>query len=432
MSDSTLQLLVMFICNAAETGFILLFHNTFLGVDRRHSIIKKYLSIWTVSFLLFLLISFVAVPTGLRYVFVFAAYLWYSLFYRGNWYQKILSTFVGFFLFMFLGTGLLWIESLVSSNELQDVFASQILAIVNEAVLLIVGLFLATLGRLHRKRQRITSLQWVLTLFYPFVALTVLLSLWQFSLRNRASTVLLLDAFLLLAALSVHFLLVQALSKQNLVVEQEHLLQQQLQIENEKAEALTQAYTAQRKLTHEFRHHLDALSGLLSQGEIEMAKAYIRDLAPQTIEGSYVVNTKNPLLDAILSQKYACAAKQGNKLYFQLQDLQNPKISTPDLVVIVSNLLDNALEAVQKVPEGIIEFKIQQTEDEFLISVRNQVKENITIVNNEPPRTTKISGFNGMGLPNTIAVLEKYNADHIITCRDGWFQFTALAETSIS
>ena len=115
-------------------------------------------------------------------------------------------------------------------------------------------------------------------------------------------------------------------------------------------------------------------------------------------------------------------------MYFQLQDLKNPLISTPDLVVVVSNLLDNALEAAQKVPDGIIEVKIHQTEAEFLISVRNQVKENVLIVDNEPPRTTKISGFNGMGLPNTIAVLKKYGANHIIACHDGWFQFTALVE----
>ena len=241
MSDSALQLLVMFICNAAETGFILLFHNAFLGVDRKHSIIKKYLSIWIVSFLLFFLILFVAIPTALRYVCVFLVYFGYALFYQGSLYQKLLSTFAGFFLFMCLGTGLLWIESLVSSNELQDVFASQILAIVNETVLLIVGLVLASLGPVIRKRQKITSLQWGLTLFYPLVALIVLLSLWQFSLRNQASVILLVDAFLLMAALCVHYLLVQALSKQNLVVEQEHLLQQQLQIENEKAEALNQA-----------------------------------------------------------------------------------------------------------------------------------------------------------------------------------------------
>ena len=188
-----------------------------------------------------------------------------------------------------------------------------------------------------------------------------------------------MDAFLLLVALAVHFLLIQALNRQNLLVEQEHLLQQQLQIENEKAEALTQTYAAQRKLTHEFRHHLDALSGLLLQGEVEMAQAYLNDLVPQATEESYVVNTKNPLLDAIFSQKYACAVRQGNKLYFQLQDLENPMIATPDLVVVVANLLDNALEAVQKVPDGIVEVKIQQTEEEFLISVRNQVRDNMRL-----------------------------------------------------
>lgn len=256
-----------------------------------------------------------------------------------------------------------------------------------------------------------------------------MLSLWQFSLQHQAAPILLFDALALLGALAGHFLLLQALERQTQTLERERLAQQQLQIENEKAEALMQAYTAQRRLTHEFRHHLDALAGLLARGETELAQSYLAELAPQIDGGSYVVNTRNPLLDAVLSQKYAQAAQQGSRLYFQLQDLQAPRIATPDLVVIVSNLLDNALEAAQAVPNGIIELKIQQTPDDFLISVRNQVAQPVVVVNNQPPRTTKRPDHNGMGLPNTMAVLKKYKASHVITCRDGWFQFTALAET---
>lgn len=432
MNDSTLQLLVMFICNAAETGFILLFHNAFLGVDKKHSIVKKYLLIWIVSILLFFLITFVGIPTALRYIFVFLAYFWYALFYQGSLYQKVLSTLIGYFVFMAMGSCLLWIESFASGDSVQSMYASLMLALVNESALLSVGVVLATVGHSIQERRKITEIQWGMTLFYPAVAVFVILSLWNFSLRHKISTILVIDALSLLVALVVHFLLIQALDQKNQAAAQESLVRQQLQIENEKAEALNQAYTAQRKLTHEFRHHLDALSGLISQGEIEAAQEYMRDLVPQTVEENYIVNTKNPLLDAIFSQKYACAVRRGNKIYFQLQDLKNPMIATPDLVVVVSNLLDNALEAVQDVPDGIVEVKIQQTEEEFLISVRNQVKENVAIVNNEPPRTTKVSGFNGMGLPNTIAVLKKYGAHHIITCHDGWFQFTALVEKDIS
>ena len=54
----------------------------------------------------------------------------------------------------------------------------------------------------------------------------------------------------------------------------------QTALERERAEALMDSYTTQRRLTHEFTNHIEALTLLLQQGEYEEAKAYLA-----TIEG---------------------------------------------------------------------------------------------------------------------------------------------------
>ena len=139
-----------------------------------------------------------------------------------------------------------------------------------------------------------------------------------------------------------------------------------------------------------------------------------------------IVNTHNPPVDAILSQKYAAALKQGESVTFDLCDLSSTPLSTPDLVILISNLFNNAIEGTQGVENGQINIRIQNTQHEFMISVQNQVKKDVSIENNVPPMSTKNEAGHGMGLQNVIEICKKYKANHLICCRNGWFQVTAL------
>lgn len=106
-----------------------------------------------------------------------------------------------------------------------------------------------------------------------------------------------------------------------------------------------ESYTTQRRLTHEFANHLEALSLMLQQNDVAGARGYLTSISKTIQMNSAILNTHNPLLDALLSKKYEEAARKGVMMYFDLSDLKDIPLDRTHLVIVVSNLLNNAIEA---------------------------------------------------------------------------------------
>lgn len=101
-----------------------------------------------------------------------------------------------------------------------------------------------------------------------------------------------------------------------------------------------------------------------------------------------------------------------------------------DMVVVLSNLLDNAIEAVGQCEDNrVIKIKFIQEKDGFVLSVHNTIKDKIEIINNEIVTTKKDKLNHGYGIKNVKAVLEKYGYSYSISCNDGWFKFTILLQS---
>lgn len=101
-------------------------------------------------------------------------------------------------------------------------------------------------------------------------------------------------------------------------------------------------------MTHEFRSYLFALSNMLANGDTEAAQSYLDELKVRQTERILLVNTHNPIIDAILNQKGYAAREQDIDLHFEINDLSEVAIPSVDLTVVMSNLLDNAIEACEK------------------------------------------------------------------------------------
>ena len=68
----------------------------------------------------------------------------------------------------------------------------------------------------------------------------------------------------------------------------------QMKMEQERADALMESYQAQRRLTHEFTNHMDAVNFYLNKGDAAGAREYLASVAQRISAGTSVVNTHNP------------------------------------------------------------------------------------------------------------------------------------------
>ena len=132
--------------------------------------------------------------------------------------------------------------------------------------------------------------------------------------------------------------------KNNLAQEQQKTLNEQLRSQRANIDALSSAYATQRKMTHDFRHHIAALSGMLQGGETQQAQDYLAALQEQQTERALMVNTHNSVIDAVLNQKGYAAQKQHIDIQFEVNDLSPLQIELIDCTVVLGNLLDNAIK----------------------------------------------------------------------------------------
>lgn len=198
-------------------------------------------------------------------------------------------------------------------------------------------------------------------------------------------------------------------------------LEAKVSAQSESIEALSVSYAAQRKLTHDFRAHLEVLDALLAQRQLAQASSYVQELRDQHSERILLVNTRNPLLDALLNQKALAAQKQRVDIQFTVNDLSALRISRTDLTVIISNLLDNAIEASVKLPQSERRIQVKVLlEDAFFFSVKNRTLP-VKIENGSIRSTKPDALLHGYGLRSVQTVLDKYPAYHAISYEDGWF-----------
>ena len=133
------------------------------------------------------------------------------------------------------------------------------------------------------------------------------------------------------------------------------------------------------------------------------------------------------MVDTLLSQKHNEAQKKSIPIIFSLCNLSQCPIDSRDLLVLLGNLVDNAIEASEKIKDPCIQIKLQRSENDFVVSVRNRTTPDTVITDNAIPLSTKDGLGHGMGLKNVIAICDKYHAEYVLSSKLGWFQFTALA-----
>ena len=129
-------------------------------------------------------------------------------------------------------------------------------------------------------------------------------------------------------------------------------------------------------------------------------------------------------MDAILNEKYQRARENGIDISYKVSDLSGLKLSTDELVVLLSNLLDNAIEACLRLPNNRkIECSLILEESLFL-SIRNTAPP-VKIVDGRIETTKKNKMEHGYGLPAVQRILQQLRGELIIDYSEPWFQIVA-------
>lgn len=341
--------------------------------------------------------------------------------FGGKWNQKLMACLINGVMCLLTENTMLYILALCEGLQPRVVWQNPLSIFCLGVCNLLVGGAVSYYVGVWKQRQALEPLQVMVAAFFPCVVVGINIILMVY---NDAVTSIWMNILLTLGltvAVLVHLVVVDMLNEQ---VIQRRDSQFQAALEQEQAEALMDSYTTQRRLTHEFTNHLDALELLLEQEDVEGAKSYLRNISKTVHTSTTILNSHNPLLDALLSKKYEEASKKGVAVYYDLSDLREMPLNKTDMVTVVSNLLNNAIEAAAQSDRPEVYVRMRKTESELLISVRNRVHEDIELTEGQLPRSTKAEPGHGMGLLNVRDTLKRRHGEYTMSCREKWFRVT--------
>ena len=167
-------------------------------------------------------------------------------------------------------------------------------------------------------------------------------------------------------------------------------------------------YLTMRGWRHDYHNHLQTLKARLDVGQTAEARAYLDRLGGDLDGIRALAETGNTGVDAILNAKLSIALKKGIELNFKAQVPQNLAVSDIDLCVILGNLIDNAVEACEKVaePERFLRLYIGVFKKQLYVSVSNATTE--TVRKLDAAYISSKRGNHGHGLKRIDRVVEKY------------------------
>jgi len=137
-------------------------------------------------------------------------------------------------------------------------------------------------------------------------------------------------------------------------------------------ESVEEHYQRTRELWHDLKNHITLLSLLLQEGKYEQMEDYLHIFARDVDALTLPMKSGNTVVDALLAEKMAKAGKEGIAFGLSLCDLSGLPMKANEICGLLGNLLDNALEANEKLMEGrFITVECEEREECYYIRVRN-------------------------------------------------------------
>ena len=374
------------------------------------------------------------IPVLVQYAFLrklltlgFCAVLLFFCF-RPKWYENLLLVSLFYFMLAAVDTAMVFGASFALGLPVSELEWKKWLYVMVVTVGKCLTLLFCFLLEQHRNRQtlqRIPGRSILRMTVFPVASVLMLYFIFENSKTQEDLSVSTVIFTMVLVVANAAVLVMLRNMERNAQTEQElALLHQSMALQRENIRSLEQSYRAQRSATHEYSHQLQTLSDLLEREELPAAKAYLSELQQKQSARIFAVNTHHPVIDVVLNEKYRLAEEKGIDIRFRVNDLSALDLPTDALVVLLSNLLDNAIEACEKVQgERRIDCSLLLEECLYL-SVRNS----------SPPVTFRKEGIattktpaseHGFGLPAIRRILKEWNAESAMQYQDGFFSFVA-------
>ena len=183
-----------------------------------------------------------------------------------------------------------------------------------------------------------------------------------------------------------------------------------------------------RSLRHDFKNHMNIIGRYITEYETEKALDYISSITEVSYDSLHMVTSPNTILSAILNSKKIECSNQNIAIDYTLNLKNIYHISDIDIVIIIGNILDNAIYAASTLDntKPAITLSIIQADSYLVITCQNPYTNEILMKNGDLISTKTDSGNHGIGLRNVRNSVENYNGEFHYTYDNNIFTVRIL------
>lgn len=199
-------------------------------------------------------------------------------------------------------------------------------------------------------------------------------------------------------------------------------LEQRVVMYQNQFQMIQQSQDELRSLRHDLKNHLLLIQKYIETDKANSAIQYIKDITKTHDTMDTYINTGNDETDCVLNYLLGLARQMDCEIQTAIKVPAETFMPTLDLNILISNLLTNAIEAVQKCERKSLSITIKYDRNLLYISVYNTYQGELRKQNHYYHTTKKDEDLHGYGFKNMHSIIEKYHGNAYFRTEDDIFK----------
>lgn len=182
------------------------------------------------------------------------------------------------------------------------------------------------------------------------------------------------------------------------------------------------------QVIHDVRNHFLLLQKYEKEKQWENLHKYLKTISEDLFEDSARAWSGNAIVDMILNSKKAYAESKAISVKINTEFIPQFSLTNREIISLFGNLLDNAIEACEKMEnsEKWIEIKIQKHHELLDIEIENSIEIKPKEKNNELCSDKTGTKIHGYGLKNVRQIVDKHDGTYSYQIKETSF-LTSIA-----
>ncbi|WP_298030827.1 sensor histidine kinase [uncultured Dysosmobacter sp.] len=367
---------------------------------------------------------------GIKVLLIVLVYMVFcAVFYGADWKQCIFFSGLNYSLLFLADLFSVLAENILTAKDEAYAFKYTFLALTTKLVWVLLLFMLRRIWKGKNSYGELSHKEWRKFGMVPlFTLASMLLMYFCYSGEKKVQAVyLFIAAGLIMINFLVMVLMRDILMKGELLRESA-LTDQKKESQLAHYRDMQAVYERQGRKMHDYKNQIRTMQVLLKEGDVQAAAGLAERLTESISVEMSAVNTNHPVVNAVLNQKFHAAREQGVSMIFKVGDMSGMRLDGEEIVILLSNLLDNAIhECVKVVKAGrkaVINIKLVQEGGKMIFSVKNPVAEKVQATDGIVLDSSE--GMHGIGLMNVKAVVDKYGGDFAVFCDGEKFQAVVM------